>query len=201
MEARWMLVTVHLVGATWLVAPAAARADEPPPAETGEAAGAEDGEQDGRNDSPADPRPSLTVPAVAVGGQAVLLAPVLSGASLVVEYDLGPVHFDGTVGLVLAEGMPNTLRSTLRVFFPVHSGPLADFSLGGGIGAGYVDDDAGDPDLVLSAQLGGKIRSFIGKNIALLAVLGVSGLLLEDRNIITVGARAFGTAGFVYFFR
>ncbi len=144
------------------------------------------------------------VPAFALGAQIVLLAPAgaLGAGSIAAEVDLGPVHFDALFGLFFDEEGPNSLRGNLRGYYVLHRGPLADFSLGAGGGLGYIErEDEGPKDVVWQITGGAKIRSFLGKNVVIMATLGAALTFIDGDGSLLIGGRLLGSAGFSYFFR
>lgn len=149
------------------------------------------------------PGPDLSVPVLGVGTQVAMLmpTPTFGAGSFALCYDAGPVHLDVLGGLFLAEEFQSSVRGNVRVFFPIHRGPIADFSLGAGGGFGYLEHTDGELEAVGEILAGAKIRSFVGRNIALEAILGVNVLFVGDFQSVSAGGRLMGSAGFMYFFR
>lgn len=150
-----------------------------------------------------EPLSLLDLPVVGLGTQVALLGPGLSigGGSLALTYDLGPVGFDVLVGVFLADEDESSVRGDLRVFFPVHRGLIADFSLGAGGGVGYIEPAGGQMEVVWEVLAGAKIRSFVGRNISLEATAGINVFFRDGFESLALGGRLFGGAGFIYFFR
>lgn len=148
--------------------------------------------------------PELAVPVFGLGTQVVLLAPApTAGAgAFAATYDLGVLHVDALLGVFLSDAFESSVRGTVRVFFPVHRGPIADFSLGVGGGVGYIEPAGGQLQVLGEALAGAKIRSFIGRNIALEATIGANLLFMDgDFESVSIGGRLLGAAGFMYYFR
>lgn len=151
---------------------------------------------------PAAQGPELAVPAWGIGTQVAMMlpTPTFGAGAFAVTYDAGLLHVDALAGVYWADDIQSSVRGNLRVFFPVHRGPIADFSLGGGVGFGYLETE-NVLDVVWELLGGAKIRSFVGRNIALEAILGVNVLFIGDFTSVGAGGRLMGTAGFMYFFR
>lgn len=147
--------------------------------------------------------PPYDLPASALGVQLTFFTPGagLGIGSIAAAYDLGPVHFDAIFGLLFDEAGPNSVSGGLRGYVLVHRGPVADFSLGVGGAVGYIDALDGSTALTWRLNAGAKIRSFVGKNRAIIATLGFGATFVDEVGAVVVGGRLLGTAGFFYFLR
>jgi hypothetical protein len=89
-----------------------------------------------------------------------------------------------------------------RFFWQIHSGEMADFSLGGG--AGIDDDGGGNDDIDVHIEGAAQVRAFIVPNVALHTSLGLALELdddgAEDDLELAFTGHLLGTVGLTYFF-
>jgi hypothetical protein len=146
-------------------------------------------------------------PAFASGAQAEFVSPTVGTTALLIGYDAVFMEVDADVGMGFGgDPLANTDASNsytfgLRVWVPVHRGVRADYSIGVGAGASVVDPPQGSTFTIWNTLAGGRIRCFLGPNVALLGALGAAVLFHGEHSQFLVGARPMGGAGFVYYFR
>jgi hypothetical protein len=140
--------------------------------------------------------------AFGIGAQAMLTGPV--GASI--TYDVGMLHFDGIFYFeTLGE---DNFGAGGRIWYSLHQGSQSDFSLGGGAGINFNDDE--DDDIHIEG--GAKVRIFLVPNVALSAMVGVAVIIDsgEGDGIVASGqtedaafrgAGVNGGFGFTYYFK
>jgi len=148
---------------------------------------------------------------IGVGVESMLTGPV--GPTFVYQatnFHIDAIFaFDSNDNPVSFLDRTNELSIGGRIFFQVHEGEIADFSLGGGIGI-TTDDDGGpgnnNDDIDFHLEGGAKIRAFLAPNVALTASLGLGIVLDSDDNNnddddrVTFRGNLTGGFGIVYFF-
>jgi hypothetical protein len=142
---------------------------------------------------------------VGVGAEATTTGIV--GATFV--YDASVFHIDALLGGAYASNNSVT-RVAGRFFFPLHTSPSADFSIGPGIGFEHAthQDNANPPNppppsvSVNSVHLEGavQIRAFVVQNVAFSATAGIGAVFTNGNNSAVIGGQLGGALGVTYFF-
>jgi hypothetical protein len=137
---------------------------------------------------------------IGVGIESMITGP--TGPAVV--YQTPAFHVDAILGLYnTSDSQGREMLLAGRFWYQLHSGLLADFNIGAGLG--LLSFDGGD-DIDPQFDLGAKIRAFLAPNVALSASLGLAMVLQEDE---TTSDRHFdyaltgdliGSMGIVYFF-
>jgi hypothetical protein len=139
---------------------------------------------------------------VGVGAEATTTGIV--GATFV--YDASIFHIDALLGGAYASN-DSVTRVAGRFFFPLHTSPSADFSIGPGIGFEHAThQEGGNPPpprvSVNSVHLEGaaQIRAFVVPNVALSATAGIGAVFTNGNNSAVIGGQLGGALGITYFF-
>lgn len=121
-------------------------------------------------------------------------------------YDASLFHIDALLGGEFNSD-DSVVRVAGRLFFPLHTSPSADFSIGPGIGFERTTrHPGGEPPppsvSVNSVHLEGavQIRAFIVQNVALSASAGVGAVFTNGNNSAVIGGQLGGALGITYFF-
>jgi len=124
-----------------------------------------------------------------------------------VTYDSGTFYAGGMLTFLNVENGANVVGIGGRFYYPVHHGSSSDFALGGGLEIINNNPD-GPPaaDTSVHLEIGGRIRAWLTRNVALDAGVGV-GILMADNGGAAPDQTAFGlvgdlvsTLGVTYFF-
>jgi hypothetical protein len=122
------------------------------------------------------------------------------------NYDAGAFHVGGFLGFFDGGGNNDTNYAIGgRFFYHVHSGSMADFSVGGNLGLLSLAADrvtpggSNDRSSQLYLEPGVQIRLFIASNVALSFTAGLS-IGLVDADGFALGGQTSGAAGVHYYF-
>jgi hypothetical protein len=121
-------------------------------------------------------------------------------------YDASLFHIDALLGGSFASNVSQVAVAG-RLFFPLHRGPAADFSIGPGIGLVRTtrtpDGNPAPPSVSNNAvHLEGalQIRAFVVSNVALSASAGVGAVFTNGNNSAVIGGQVGASLGITYFF-
>jgi hypothetical protein len=142
---------------------------------------------------------------IGVGAEATTTGIV--GGTLV--YDASVFHIDVLLGGRFDPDASTTAVAG-RFFFPLHTSPSADFSIGPGIGVEHTTNHPrGAPDAPPPASTSAnavhlegavQIRAFIVQNVALSASAGIGAVFTNGNNSAVIGGQLGGALGITYFF-
>jgi len=125
---------------------------------------------------------------------------------LSMNYDAGDFHVGGFLAMADGGGDDDTLFGIGgRFFWHLHSGSMADFSIGGNLGllsvppGGGGPTPGGDRSSQLYLEPGIQIRMFIASNVALSFSAGIS-IGVVDADGFALGGQTTGAAGIHYYF-
>ena len=125
----------------------------------------------------------------------------LGGAS--VSFDQGDYHIGAFLGFSDGGGDDDTdLEIGGRFFYHVHSTPLSDFSIGGGLGIASSGDrrrDRDDDRSEIFLEPGIQIRAFVASNVGLSFTAGLA-LGLGDADGVLLTGQPPGSGGVHYYF-
>jgi hypothetical protein len=116
------------------------------------------------------------------------------------NYDMGQFHVGGFFGFDDGPGDDNTnIYLGGRFFYHLHSTAMSDFSVGGGVGVGFLGGPADTDRTVVFIEPGVQTRAFVASNVALSFTAGMS-LGVADADGVEITGQINALAGVHYYF-